>query len=222
MSNSPSAGRGSPPSTAVSISAIGVIPAMGSRGKVPREYETAPMSRPSTYTGLPLMPCITPVVARGPPSSFARIRSRPGATTFLSTPMMCARNSSSWVPAYTVRPMPTMPGRMSDTGMNEVCAPGAARASTARAGSTRARIRRRDEGCCTGVLIGYNTRQVDALDGRLVRSGPYESWRTCQSPSSAPRPRPSGRIGGGTPQELWRATRADSCKTRRDSGRPLQ
>ena len=52
----------------VSISSMGVIPAMAplERGKA---RETAPTSLPSTYTGLPLMPETTPVVARGPPES---------------------------------------------------------------------------------------------------------------------------------------------------------
>ena len=71
------------------ISAIGVMPAMGSFEKLPIEYDTAPIKRPSMYTGLPLMPAMTPVCASGPPSSFARIRLRRGACTLRSTPMMC-------------------------------------------------------------------------------------------------------------------------------------
>src|SRR5436309_318589 len=45
------------------ISAIGVMPAIGSLEKLPSAYETAPMRRPSTYTGLPLIPAMTPVLA---------------------------------------------------------------------------------------------------------------------------------------------------------------
>ena len=67
------------------------------------------------YTGLPLIPAMTPVLASGPPSSFARMRLRCVPMTFSSTPMMCALNSSTWVPSNTVRPTPTMPGRTSPT-----------------------------------------------------------------------------------------------------------
>ena len=86
--------RGPDRSTAPVISAIGVMPAIGSRGKLPSEYDTAPTSLPSMYTGLPLIPAMTPVVASGPPSSLARIRSRRGPMTLCRTPMMWALNSS--------------------------------------------------------------------------------------------------------------------------------
>ena len=81
-------------STAPVISPIGVMPAIGSCGKLPSEYDTAPTSLPSMYTGLPLIPAMTPVVASGPPSSLARIRSRRGPMTLCRTPMMWALNSS--------------------------------------------------------------------------------------------------------------------------------
>ncbi len=68
-------------------------------------------------TGLPLIPAMTPVVASGPPSSRARIRLRLGPMAFSSTPRMWALNSSTVVPANTVRPMPTMPGLTSLTGI---------------------------------------------------------------------------------------------------------
>ena len=97
------------------ISAIGVMPAIGSFEKLPSEYETAPMSLPSMYTGLPLIPAMTPVLARGPPSSRARIRLRRVPMTFSMTPRIRALNSSTRVPSKTVWPMPTMPGRISET-----------------------------------------------------------------------------------------------------------
>ena len=73
---------------ASTISAIGVMPAMGSVENWPSEYETAPTRRPSTYTGLPLMPAMTPVLASGPPASLARIRLRLGPMTLRRTPRM--------------------------------------------------------------------------------------------------------------------------------------
>jgi hypothetical protein len=92
------------------------MPAIGSLEKAPSEYETAPTRRPSMYTGLPLIPAITPVWARGPPSSLARIRLRLGPMTFLRTPRMCTLKSSSRSPSNTVRPTPTIPGLSSSTG----------------------------------------------------------------------------------------------------------
>ena len=93
-------GRGSRRATArarvaSAISSMGVMPAMGSREKLPSEYETAPTSRPSMKTGLPLIPAITPVVASGPPSSRARIRLRCGPITFSRTPRTWTLNSST-------------------------------------------------------------------------------------------------------------------------------
>jgi len=69
-------GAAAPRVVASTISPIGVMPAMGSVANDPSAYDTAPMIRPSTYTGLPLMPAMTPVLASGPPLSRARIRSR--------------------------------------------------------------------------------------------------------------------------------------------------
>ena len=97
-------------------SAIGVMPAMGSFENDPSEYETAPRRRPSMYTGLPLIPAMTPVCASGPPSNFARIRFRRGPMTFRSTPMMWTLNSSSRSPSNTVRPTAVIPGRTSSSG----------------------------------------------------------------------------------------------------------
>jgi len=99
------------------ISAIGVMPAIGSFEKLPSAYDTAPTSRSSMYTGLPLIPAMTPVLASGPPSSRARIRFRCVPMTFSSTPRIWALNSSTWVPSNTVCPTPTMPGRISETGI---------------------------------------------------------------------------------------------------------
>ena len=99
------------------ISAIGVMPAIGSVENWPSEYETAPSSLPSIYTGLPLMPAMTPVLASGPPSSRARIRLRSGPMTLRITPRISTLNSSSLVPVNTVRPTPIMPGRRSSSGM---------------------------------------------------------------------------------------------------------
>ena len=76
------------------------------------------------------MPAMTPVLASGPPSSRARIRLRLRADDVLETPRMWTLNSSTLVPSNTVRPMPTMPGRISSTRH--------AAASPARRGQTAA------------------------------------------------------------------------------------
>ena len=57
----PIGGRGVSSVAASIISVIGVMPAIGSLENEPREYEIAPTSWPSMYTGLPLIPAITPV-----------------------------------------------------------------------------------------------------------------------------------------------------------------
>ena len=75
------------------------------------------MRRLSTYTGLPLMPAMTPVLASGPPLSRAMMRSRCGPMVDRTTPRICAWNSSIAVPLNTVRPTPVMPGCTSFTGM---------------------------------------------------------------------------------------------------------
>src|SRR3954468_4526597 len=93
------------------------MPAIGSFENAPSEYDTAPTMRPSTYTGLPLIPAMTPVLASGPPSSLARMRLRLGPSTLRSTPMNWTLNSSMWSPSNTVRPTPIIPGRISSTGM---------------------------------------------------------------------------------------------------------
>ena len=98
------------------ISSIGVMPAIGSLENWPSEYETAPTRRPSMYTGLPLMPAITPVLASGPPSSRARIRFRRGPIALRSTPRMWTVNSSRRSPSKTVFPTPTIPALSSSTG----------------------------------------------------------------------------------------------------------
>ena len=98
----PIGGRGVSSVAASIISAIGVMPAIGSLENAPSEYDTAPTSLPSMYTGLPLMPAMTPVWASGPPSSLARIRSRRGPMTLRSTPMMWTLNSSILSPCQTV------------------------------------------------------------------------------------------------------------------------
>ena len=110
-------GASAPRAVASTISPIGVMPAMGSVANEPSAYDTAPIILPSTYTGLPLMPAMTPVLARGPPLSLAMIRSRCGPTFERTTPRMCASNSSIVVPWKTVRPTPAMPGCTSSIGM---------------------------------------------------------------------------------------------------------
>ena len=50
------------------------------------------------YTGLPLMPAMTPVLASGPPSSRARMRLRFGPMTLRITPRISTLKSSSLVP----------------------------------------------------------------------------------------------------------------------------
>ena len=79
-------GAPAPRVVASTISPIGVMPAMGSVANEPSAYDTAPIIRPSTYTGLPLMPAMTPVLASGPPLSLAMIRSRCGPTFERTTP----------------------------------------------------------------------------------------------------------------------------------------
>src|ERR1700678_617817 len=65
------AGLGEP--LTASISAIGVIPAMGSLLNCPIRYDNAPSNLPSMYTGLPLMPATTPVYSGLEPRRRARI-----------------------------------------------------------------------------------------------------------------------------------------------------
>ena len=116
---------------------MGVMPAIGSLGKDPIEYETAPTRRPSTYTGLPLMPAITPVWASGPPSSRARMRFRCGACTFFRTPRIRTVKSCSSVPSKTVLPVPTIPGFTSSIGIRAVVAGNEAQPNAASATVTR-------------------------------------------------------------------------------------
>ncbi len=113
------------------------MPAIGSFGKAPMEYETAPIRRPSMYTGLPLIPAMTPVSASGPPSSFARIRLRWGAWTFLSTPRMWTLKSFISEPSKIVRPTPTIPGLISSIGIRLVVAGRRAQPNDARATVSR-------------------------------------------------------------------------------------
>src|SRR3990172_2653287 len=68
------------------------------------------------------MPAMTPVLARGPPSSRARIRLRRVPMTFSRTPRMLTVNSSTRVPSNIVRPTPIMPGRISSMPIRAVCA----------------------------------------------------------------------------------------------------
>ncbi len=114
----PRAARGDGVSPSLIISAMGVMPAIGVFGKEPSAYDTAPIKRPSTYTGLPLIPAMTPASASGPPESFARIKSRRGPMRFGKTPRISTWKSSMVSPTKTVRPMPVMPVRISLTGMN--------------------------------------------------------------------------------------------------------
>ena len=110
------AARGAPGDDAASsMSPIGVMPAIGSLPNG-NAYATAPSSRPFTYTGLPLIPAMTPVRSSGPPSSRARIRLWPGPTALSSTPRMRTRKLSIVAPSNTVRPSPCMPARTSDSG----------------------------------------------------------------------------------------------------------
>ncbi len=54
------------------IAAIGVMPAIASCAKG-QEKATAPATRPSIQTGLPLMPAMTPVLSSPCPDSRARM-----------------------------------------------------------------------------------------------------------------------------------------------------
>jgi hypothetical protein len=92
------------------ISAAGVTPAY-SLGAADREYDTAPMSRPSpAYTGEPDIPAQIPRSTRSSspvmtePSSLTRIRSMPNLMPSGSTPTISPVNASGVVPLLTVRP----------------------------------------------------------------------------------------------------------------------
>ena len=119
------------------------------------------------YTGLPLIPAMTPVSASGPPSSLARMRSRCGASTFFSVPMMRTVNSSTASPRKTVRPTPTIPGRTSETGITVLRAPTgppSIRAARHDAPATRGERSRRDT-----VLPLYGVRQGESRRARRPR-----------------------------------------------------
>ena len=91
-----------------SISSIGRMPAMASVANG-NAMATAPTSRPSMNTGLPLIPCMTPVLASGPPESRPRISDCLGPI-FSRTPRISTSNSSIRSPENTVLPMPRIPG----------------------------------------------------------------------------------------------------------------
>ena len=80
---------------------MGVMPKMGSLENAQPE-DSAPMRRPFTYTGEPLIPCATPVlITRG---SVARARmTSPSTRPPGNTPTISAVKVSIESPANTVR-----------------------------------------------------------------------------------------------------------------------
>ncbi len=147
----PGARRGAGAAASI-ISSIGVMPAIGSFGNCPSEYATAPSRRPSMYTGLPLIPAMTPVAASGPPSRRAMTRLRRGAAVFRRTPRTRTVNSSTRSPSKTVRPTPTIPGRTSSTDMYRDAASGQAAMASATA-TIAAKVDRFMSGLGTALII---------------------------------------------------------------------
>ena len=98
---------------------MGRMAAMGSL-EYGKAMATAPTRRPPMYTGLPLIPCNTPVVASGPPDNRARISDCRGPV-FSSTPRISAWNSSTRLPEKTVLPVACIPGRISLRAKKPAC-----------------------------------------------------------------------------------------------------
>ena len=96
------------------------------------------MSRPSMYTGLPLMPLMRPVCSNGPPESRTRIMSMRGPKAPFNTPKISTWKVSISVPWKVVSPKPLMPRRNS-LGAMVGCArsAGAAKSNDASATSMR-------------------------------------------------------------------------------------
>ena len=80
-----------------SISSIGVIPQMASGENWLSPSDTAPISFPSMYTGLPLIPLATLVRAALPPI-LPRMMSCLGPHMFLEIPMISTGTGSGSVP----------------------------------------------------------------------------------------------------------------------------
>ena len=102
------------------ISSIGRTPAIGSLANG-NANATAPTSRPSMYTGLPLMPCMTPVRSTCAPPRRARMIDCLGPR-FSIIPRISTGNSSTRESAKTVLPTPRMPAFTSLRGMMRNCA----------------------------------------------------------------------------------------------------
>jgi len=121
--------RGEARVVASTISPIGVMPRWALSQTTRLEYATAPMRRPSMYTGLRSCRRSRPSCER-PPLSLARIRSRWGPMFDRITPG-CGLELLDRGPLKTARPTPVMPGFTSSIGMKRV---------------TRARERKNDPG----------------------------------------------------------------------------
>src|SRR5580765_1363890 len=104
-----------PCSTVDAICSKGVMPQIGSlaNGKL---YEIAPTSLPSIYTGEPDIPAKTNVRSAFAPLRRPTIISCFGPIQFGITPSISTLNSSGFVPLNTVRAVPCIPSRSSETG----------------------------------------------------------------------------------------------------------
>ncbi len=101
--------------------------------------DTAPSNLPSTYTGLPLMPCATAETSRPCPLSSTRMTSPPG-DAWRRMPSTSTPNVSTVVPVNTVRPYPVRPGRTSSRGNTGGGVANAAAAVCSRTAQTTANV----------------------------------------------------------------------------------
>ncbi len=159
-------------------------------------------------TGLPLMPAITPVLSRGPPSRRARITLCRGPRAFSSTPRTRTLNSSMRLPSKTVRPVPVIPGRIFSNG----------KMLWARAGES-------GTSAATRVARGSQGRRMFIFpvseDLRGARRGRQSRLDAAPNPpvTSGASPGRGGEGGGAWPRagRRWRAGGARVCCPRASS-----
>src|SRR5712691_758568 len=98
------------------MDSMGVIPQIASGENTLSRSATAPISLPSIYTGLPLIPPATLVRCALPPI-LAMMTSCLGPQAFFHRPMISMGTASGSVPWNTVQAVPIIPGLSSEDFM---------------------------------------------------------------------------------------------------------
>ena len=169
---------------------------------------------------------MTPVLASGPPSSRARIRSRCGPMTFRSTPRICDLELFERVAGEDGAADADHAGPHLVDREKSASAPGAPPASarqTQERGHERGagQWRLNHEWLRSPVIARADCGAFDRFAGRrLLRSVRARDADLFRRFGSMRRPR--GRIGGGIGRPAEEAPRASNSDTRREDSRPLQ